>query len=80
MFTAFVECADEVASDGGCFDDSLAVRGDEDGGFAERVDFFELWRGAVRGGMAGVEDEVVVDFEGFEEPEDALGLGVLRGC
>jgi hypothetical protein len=35
--------------------------------------------GWMRGGVAGVENEVVVDLEFFEEPEDALRLRALEG-
>jgi len=42
------------------------------------VDFLEL------GGRAAllpcVEDDIVVDLEFLEKPEDALGLGVLMMC
>lgn len=57
--------------------------GDEEGGFAVGVDGEEGGRGAegcagVGGGVARVQDEVVFYAELFEEPEDALGLRVLR--
>ncbi len=49
----------------------------DDGGFAERVDRFELGPGE-HVLAAGVSAERVVQGELFEEPEDALGAGFLE--
>lgn len=80
---------DQVAGDGGRFDDHPAGRRDQRRGFAHRVHLFE---GAGRAvlffalALSGVDDQVVgcgwcwfVGEELAEEPEDALGLRVLGG-
>lgn len=80
-----VKGADEVRDNGGRFGDgpgAILCACDEEGGFAVMACSNEAWWGAVGGGgvirrVSLVGDQVVVDVELFEEPEDTLGLGAL---
>ena len=83
-----IERADEVVCDRAGFREvarAVLGAGDEQRRFAVGTGVEEARGGAEGCGRVGwrvpvVQDEGVVDAEFFEEPEDALGLGVLSGC
>lgn len=69
---------DEVGGYGRALCYGSPLGGDEHRCFPQHLDIFDLRRRAERLGVAEVIDQVVLDAELFDEPEDALRLGVLQ--